>query len=314
MSFNFAELQQKANRVIHNSDEFVRKWVEFISAPAGNINLEYYDQNGNLRTVSFPNRNKLVQDFIANTSRVMFKTVTVYVDQANGDDRNDGSKSAPFKTLKKAVDSVPSGGRVIINVLGNYTIREHIHVENKKVIIRMQDRKILKTTWYQDSGNNNNSLYGFRCSGFVGLEFHLRGGSKIILDDEGFSTTVKGGTSSYKQFIQKTESCVGYVYVRGFYGPRRAEIELAGVNSFPVFMSTGHLHSSEALILHMSLVNIRKSRRGYLTYGDGIFGLKAWNTKVVGSNNRQIRWDIVISGIIRDSRGTPRNVISNIIL
>jgi len=120
MALNLAELQQKADRVIHNADEFVRKWIEFISAPAGNVTLEYYDQNGNLQTVSFPNRNKLVQDFIANAGSVMTKTF--YVDQTNGSDSNDGSQNAPFKTLQKAVNSVPVGGKAIIYIVGSYLL------------------------------------------------------------------------------------------------------------------------------------------------------------------------------------------------
>src|SRR3954464_3928766 len=42
-----------------------------------------------------------------------------YVDAANGDDANQGSASAPWKTIQKAANSVEGGGLVNVNA-GTY--------------------------------------------------------------------------------------------------------------------------------------------------------------------------------------------------
>ena len=133
MALNLAELQQKADRVIHNADEFVRKWVEFLSAPAGTVTLEYYDRNGNLQTVSFSNRNKLVQDFIESVNNAMIKNF--YVEAINGNDTNDGSLNAPFKTPKKAIDSIPVGGVGVVRLLSDVELTEDISIRRKHVVI-----------------------------------------------------------------------------------------------------------------------------------------------------------------------------------
>jgi len=61
---------------------------------------------------------------------------TFYVDAVNGDDLNDGSSTAPFKTIKKAVDSVPVGGYGTINLLSGITITTSFSFENK--VIRLK--------------------------------------------------------------------------------------------------------------------------------------------------------------------------------
>ncbi len=313
MVLNLAELQQKADRVIHNADEFVRKWTEFLAAPAGNVTLKYYDRNGNLKTVTFSNRNKLVQDFIANVNSVMVKSFVV--DQVNGNNGNDGSASNPLQTIDEAVRRVPAGGVANISIVGNYTLNHYVSVENKRVIIRLQNGAIFKNKWYQDANNNFNWMYGFRCSGFVGIEFILGDGAKILLDDEGYSTTVNIGTASFKQMIQKNHSCIGYVYVSSAPGwTTKPVIELAGVNSNPAFMNHGSGHSSEALVLHLWDVDIVKSGLGLLTEGDGIFGLKASIVSLLDGAGVALTWADVIGGIRYDATATtvPVNVISNV--
>ena len=155
-TFNFSELQQKADRVIHNADELVRKWMEFIAAPAGTVTLEYYDRNGNLQMVTFSNRNKLVQDFIANTNSVMSKTI--YVDQLNGNDGNDGSLNNPVATINKAVSMIPAGGRGVIVVQGDYdvsnsTALETVLIYDKSIEIRLNGT--LRVGWTQDQSGRD---------------------------------------------------------------------------------------------------------------------------------------------------------------
>lgn len=105
MGIDVQGLNENALRTLKNSDEFVRKYIEFLSAPAGTITMEYYDEFGNLKTATFDNRNKLVQDLIANLNNAMTKIL--YLDYINGNDGNDGSLTNPLKTPEEALSRIP---------------------------------------------------------------------------------------------------------------------------------------------------------------------------------------------------------------
>jgi len=235
---------------------------------------------------------------------------TFYVDQVNGDDSNDGSESAPFKTIQKAINSVPVGGRVDVYIIGNYTLNEHVGISNKVVVIHVSDDSFLKTTWYQIGSYN--SLYGFRLQGLSAIEFWMKSGAKIILDDEGFDTSLP--QSSYCYLIQKNSSVLGFVRVTNVGGGTKPVIELSGSDSSPAFMSHGSGHTSEALVLHLYSVNIVKSGNALLSGGQGVFFLRVDSVDIYDGSGNELGWTDVISGIVRDANGVPRNVLSNTVL
>jgi len=131
-TLNLADLQQKADRVIHNADEAVRKWVDLALAPAKDVPIEYYDPNGNLVQKAVPNRAKLFQDLIVNANSVMNRTY--YVDQINGNDGNDGSQTAPFQSLQRAINSVPAGGVGNIYIIGTHRLTQPTIIDSNKLI------------------------------------------------------------------------------------------------------------------------------------------------------------------------------------
>lgn len=68
MSFNFSELQQKADRVIHNADEAVRG-LSRLATDSNPVQIQLYDQDGNLIThnvETIPMQQAKVDSFIAN--------------------------------------------------------------------------------------------------------------------------------------------------------------------------------------------------------------------------------------------------------
>jgi len=89
--------------------------------------------------VTFSNRNKIVQDFIASVNSAMVKTF--YVDRVNGDDNNDGGSSAPFATIEKAIESIPEAGFGIVQILTGtvYELSRSVNVGSRKVVIRNID-------------------------------------------------------------------------------------------------------------------------------------------------------------------------------
>lgn len=63
-------------------------------------------------------------------------TNKLYVDQNNGNDSNDGSKSKPFKTLKKAYEIASSDELTYIYFLGDYKFeKDEILTNNKEITL-----------------------------------------------------------------------------------------------------------------------------------------------------------------------------------
>ncbi len=79
------------------------------------------------------------QNVSITSSLVMSKSY--YVDAVNGSDNNDGSSSAPFQTIKKAVDSLPIGawGNVYVKVNQTHQITADINTTGKNVLIQGWD-------------------------------------------------------------------------------------------------------------------------------------------------------------------------------
>jgi len=245
---------------------------------------------------------------LVNGQDMMYRTF--YVDAVNGDDSNDGSESAPFKTIKKACNSVPVGGYGVIYLSGDYTLTQNVYLINKIIYIYVPGNSILKPSWYLYN-NQENRLNSFHLKGSSNIIFDLHDGAKILLDDEGFDSSY---SQNYGWFIQKYTYCIGFISVFGSNNyTNKVQIEIAGSDSSPVFMSHGDLHSLEALVLHLWKVDIIKSGNGYLTSGDGVFGLKASNSSVKDGSGNSLEWSDVVSGIVKDANGVPRNIISNIV-
>ena len=317
---NLAELQQKVDRVIHNADEFVRKWMEFISAPAGTVTLEYYDKNGNLKTAKFSNRNKLVQDFIANANRVMSKTV--YVDQVNGDDGNDGSANAPFKTIKKAVDSVPAGGYGLIYLKPGqtYSIDPTTYLYNKYIHFKTTDLQAVTNgdvappeihpTAFVD-GNNYNSLYGFILFNstlrfeWVRIIVPSLPNPNLPINHYYHGAVISGLGKIIAHYWDPTNS-----HPPQFVIPR---------NTFPLIRSGSRDGKGNiSVILSFSTIQAEgvanRSIFLELQYSNAIAEFQTHGSVVKNSAGNSLSWNDVISGIVRDSNGIPRNVISNVIL
>ncbi len=130
MGINLAEIQQKVDRMLYNIAEQNRRAYQLFYDPNPmDVELPQIDENGNLITVSIPNRAKIKKQMWDDVNAAVgLWDRTFYVDQINGNDNNPGTSDAPFKTLKKAIDSVPIGGNGVIYLLSNYTpaVEEYI--------------------------------------------------------------------------------------------------------------------------------------------------------------------------------------------
>lgn len=230
---------------------------------------------------------------------------TFYVDAVNGNDNNDGSPTAPFKTVKKAVDSVPAGGIVSISLLNDHTEQatSKIYLQGKTVIIYgyrgdgVNNNKY-KLNFQIAPGGSYNTVYGFRGGGFVVFSYCDIGfvdnsdpnlpfdsAAQVIdyLAETLFSSVYLSRTkitipdNPNINFIHSNGAGVGTVMINGY----ASEIVASGINSY-AFRIT-----NSTLILN--------------SYSISVSGAKTSLSDV-------------ISGIVRDSNGVPRNIISNVVL
>ena len=142
MAINFTEVQQKLDRVLNNAGEIVRNlWKLHFDPTPQDITTSVYDEFGNLQTVSIPNVAKWRNTIWADAQSAMYKIF--YVDARNGSDTTgDGSANAPFKTIAKAVNSLPHGGLGIIYLANNAAHEINnppFHIKNKSLEIRTWD-------------------------------------------------------------------------------------------------------------------------------------------------------------------------------
>lgn len=133
---NLNDAIQYAIRNLKNAGEIVRNlWNLHFNPNPQDVLTEIYDENGNLRQVRIPNVAKWRDVIWRDAQSAMSKTF--YVDPINGSDTTgDGSLNAPFKSITKARDSVPSGGFLNVLLLSDYTLSdESIWISNKFVRI-----------------------------------------------------------------------------------------------------------------------------------------------------------------------------------
>lgn len=68
-------------------------------------------------------------------------TRVLYVDQVAGNDDNLGTTASPFRTIQRAIDVTPAGGRCEIWLLSDYTLSTHIRLFGHKILVRGEETK-----------------------------------------------------------------------------------------------------------------------------------------------------------------------------
>jgi len=233
---------------------------------------------------------------------------TFYVDATNGDDNNDGSSANPFASIQKAVDSTPISGFVNINIVSDYTGTFNAHAKNLKIVI--------------SSGKTLTIEKGTRCIISGTNTLILNEGSIIV--DNGDGSGING--DNYAGFFVQNSEISNYSSIptnlsiinfgntnpitidkyRALFGSRTY-----GTNqNIQMNLNIYNSHCKDNFTIDGALMQLRN--------GTGSF---RWNNfgndssfAVVDSDGNSVDVATKIGGIIKDSNGVPRNVISNIIL
>lgn len=320
MAINFAEIQQKLDRVLSNAGEIVRNlWKLHFDPNPQDVLTEIYDENGNLRQVSIPNLAKWRDTVWRDAQSAMSKTF--YVDQVNGSDTTgDGSQVSPFQTIDKAISSVPSGGSVEINVLGDYIVDSDINTRRRNVylILRGALRFTVRTTTV-DSGT-----YAY-INGFIINDSLLRiliesnYNGKIIIEPN------NTGITNFTPFGKAAFKTASY----GSLSSLKIDIFTRVDNYHPIEIHSGYLFS----FFHWDYLRFRtdisisghyRGRNRGIVIASTALGLINLPDGAPASihlyydggwqNERGYGIKPKIAGIVRDANGVPRNVISNLVL
>jgi len=151
-----------------NLTSFADAMPDLIDSTPKMVEVLQKDANGNLVTKNIANRGmfkKQIWDDVGGALGQFNKTV--YVDQTNGDDNNTGAENNPFKTIKKACNSIPIGAYGIIVIKGDYntdSLNENIVLINKNITIFPQGN--LNITYYKNNTGYqiSNLVFGLRNS------------------------------------------------------------------------------------------------------------------------------------------------------
>ena len=223
---------------------------------------------------------------------------TIYVDQLNGDDSNPGTSDAPVKTLQKAFDMVPSGGAAEIRLLSDYIIDTFVNGRDKVLNVRIQKNDATLVNIYQKIqpvGNYNTAMSFTNLAGSI--TFY-----RCNLDIIDESDPAKG-FDSYVQFISRGKHKGSVVAVSLLY----TTVNLASLSNHTYFKTDGVFSPNIAISLYSSVIKQNAGR--FLDIG-GVASLSVDNSSYVENGT----WADVISRIIRDIDGKPRNLIANFVI
>ncbi len=321
MGLNLAEIQQKLDRLIQNmSEQNRRAYSVFYDPNPQDVELPQLDENGNLITVKIPNRAKIKQQMWddVNAATGLWNR-TFYVD-VNGDDNNPGTPDAPFETIKKAVDSVPIGGIGVIVLKNGQT---HYLPSDSDIYIR--GKQILFVAWDSTQDSNGSGTYPYTNPPVI--YFSLKADNTV------------------SKFILGGNACIGF----GRYGngvvleddpniPLNDPIIWGHCDTVP---STGQSWGYRKLSVAHSYIKLKKARlttmideivfrwtklffddsdtsHALMDVGWGTLRLEISEGDLVKyDDSASIGWNNIgqyIRGIVKDSNGIPRNIVSNIIL
>ena len=244
---------------------------------------------------------------------------TYYVDQINGDDVNDGSSGSPFRTLQKAIDSVPDSGSAHIYLKNDYTLEytERVFIGYNKEIHLVISPYILTTSYGTSPSNSNYSRKGYFTITNAFLEVHI-GNGQIIVPENNTGKTIDPPSYGFFQVLYNTKGTIA-IKITSTAGGNWCEIHegaligcdnwsaakaVINVMVYPHYNRALALFGSNSFFIHGSgsLINLfadinNNDGTGYITR-DGN------NISVADS----------LAGIIRDTNGIPRNIKSNVIV
>ena len=313
MGINITEIAQKVLDNNTNAANVFRKMYDLHYNPNPlDVPFEYIDENGNKVTTTIKNQagfRKKVWDDVGGALGQFNKTF--YVDATNGDDNNTGASDSPFKTLQKACDSVPVGGFGLIQLLSDYN--DIFNANFKKIQIVVNSEKI----WTIPMGSTCN---------ITGSQVLITNYGQLIVD-RGDGSDING--NNYSGFLSTNfENSSTLSRTTSLYlvnnSNKNSISPVVRIDSDRALFGSRTYGANQNIQLNCSIYNIYTNGDfildGNLMVLNSGSGILQWNTygtdttlNVVDSGGNAVDIKTKIAGIIKDSNGVPRNIISNIV-
>jgi len=321
MGINLTEISQKVLDTVSNASNVFRKMYDLHYNPNPiDVPMEYIDENGQKRTTQVPNVAKFrkrVWDDVGGALGQFDRTF--YVDQQNGDDNNEGTSSEPFASFHKAIMATPTGGAAKIYLANDYIFDEtHAPIDivgkNITIVFNGHQIKVFPYTQRPDGHVQYARLYVQNST----LSFYMNGTANLTLEENN-----TGKPIIYAGFVLTT----GY-YPRGvnafnIYATGQDDQEIITIKANGLF---GHYGAMPITYFsHLSLDGYRQNGKNIIklypntslyTIGDGCgsFSHKPGYIECVDQDGNHLDIKNYIAGVVRDSNGLPRNLITNVIL
>jgi len=313
-----------------NGHELLKKIRDIYYGAPQDVTLQWEDPDtGNIENLSIPSYSKLRDRFMSGVNSAMYKII--YVNQQDGSDSHgDGTQNAPFKTLQKAIDSIPSGGYAIIYFTGNYTmVEDHVTINNKYIWFNFTGGKLyLKPIIRNCCGRKYKGVTRFLINrGHISFSFKsgANGGIEISEDyPDGWNNA-----ESHDNGVAVFGLYYGSIDIDLYNSKPDNNIVIKIPQDFYLFSANGpsdwgYTSHTGVLSFGLSIDNasgqkfILDGKLGILNTANGtVANLSLFfdqNVQIVDSQNNTVDIKSKIVGIIRDSNGVPRNVVSSIVL
>jgi len=301
MAFNFEEIAQKQDRLLANISEQNRKAYEMFYSPTPtDVVLPQYDENGTLGTVTIPNRAKIKNQMWDDVGAAIGQfNRYLYVDGVNGNDTGSGTAADPFKTLKKAVDSVPVGGRAVIYAIGDITCSSDTPIViTGKIIILMAHTSTPNAT----------------------IRFLVTSATAPITLYESGSLIIRLNTSYENAYDTTMRWCIlcsanSYVGIdnnlqaTSVAGQLVRSVMSVGSNVYPFYVKASSIQIDNADITFGTNAQLC----AFSLVSASLFGFYMASTTINGATPTGADVAANVSGIVKDVNGVPRNITSNII-
>ena len=257
---------------------------------------------------------KLVADYlnIKNTAGLItdingndLMNKTFYVDATNGDDNNDGSSNAPFATIQKAVDSVPIGGYAVIYLQANqtFTINADIYIVNKTILFVGNNVDTSDNSTFPVINNvyNSSSGYttGFRCRNVTFLTHYVNFETANLSSSSDTLNIWEGIFKRHDNSFLKLSVMIGDLTL--------------GDTDF-IRTPSGSHGLLDVYLCNINIKQIGSNRNAYIIYNeDGNISFVSHGSSAEDSSGNSIDMTTLVYGIVKDSNGVPRNIISNLV-
>jgi len=299
-------INQNVLRLINNSSKIISFLPEYAVDGAKDVSITYENADGTESTKTYPNIAKQVSQISSAVPNAMSKTF--YVDTVNGSDSNDGSSNHPFASIQKAIDSTPISGFANINIVSDYTGTFSSSFKTIKITISSGK------TWTIPKNN---------VCGISGSNVSILNQGTLIID-RGDGSGING--DNYAGFFANDYELNNTLGVAtNLYLVNDGDTNPITIDKDRALFGSRTVGTNQNIQMNLSVYNLYC--KGNFTIDGSLMRLQhgagsfQWNNSgndssfaIVDSGGNSVDVATKILGIIKDTNGVPRNIMSNLVL